>query len=165
MLACVKPTSAVGSSAVLYVPTPHPLPPLHPLPLFCVGFGYVYFTWQPIFLFLFVLYLCVFVLESYLSCWSMCFSNNREYESWGCPVYMSGTNNVFSKKSNFMILIKKKTCNFLCKMKWIRVSINEQLGLKQGQGLKGSAVHLYLNFPWVLPHLPWENPTTKMPGG
>ena len=28
MLACVKPTSAlVGSSAVLYVPTPHPLPP------------------------------------------------------------------------------------------------------------------------------------------
>ena len=167
MLAYVKATSAVGSSSVLNLPNPHPPPP-YPLPFFCVGFGYLIFTWQPIFFFLFVLHLCVFVLESYLFCWSMCFSNNREYESWECSVYMGGTNNVFSKKSNSMIInLKKKTCNFFCKMKWIRVS-KWTIGFKTGSGFEGlSSTPLpNINFPWsVLFPLPWEKPTTKMPRG
>ena len=91
--------------------------PLHPLPLFCVGFGY--YT---------LFYLTAYFLNFHLSyihvflCWNlicpvgvMCFNNNRDYESWRRSLYMSGTNNVFSKKSNSMMLTKK-TRNFLCKM-------------------------------------------------
>lgn len=106
MLAYVQATSAVGSSAVLYLPTPHP-----PLPLFCVGFGYYTLFYLTAYFFNFHLsYIHVFfVLESYLSCWSMCFNNNRDYESWRGSLYMSGTNNVFSKKSNSMMLTKKNT--------------------------------------------------------
>lgn len=95
-----------------------PPTPLHPLPLFCVGFGYyTLFYLTAYFLNFHLSYIisCVFVLESYLSCWSMCFNNNRDYESWRHSLYMSGTNNVFSKKSNSMMLTKK-THNFLCKM-------------------------------------------------
>ena len=97
-----------------------PPTPLHPLPLhrkFLCWFQLLYIILPDslFFKFSFVLYSCVFVLESYLSCWSMCFNNNRDYESWRRSLYMSGTNNVFSKKSNSMMLTKK-TRNFLCKM-------------------------------------------------
>lgn len=114
MLAYVQATSAVGSSAVLYLPTPHPPPPSTSF-LCWFRLLYIILPDSLIFKFSFVPYSCVFVLESYLSCWSMCFNNNRDYESWRHSLYMSGTNNVFSKKSNSMMLTKK-TRNFLCKM-------------------------------------------------
>ena len=93
---------------------PHPPPPSTSF-LCWFRLLYIILPDSLFFKFSFVLYSCVFVLESYLSCWSMCFNNNRDYESWRHSLYMSGTNNVFSKKSNSMMLTKK-TRNFLCKM-------------------------------------------------
>ena len=64
MLACVKPTSAVGSSAVLYVPTPHPLPPFT-LYLFSVLVLVTYILPDSLFFNFYLPYIYVFL------CWNL----------------------------------------------------------------------------------------------
>lgn len=65
MLACVKPTSAVGSSAVLYVPTPHPLPPPFTLYLFSVLVLVTYILPDSLFFYFNLSYIYVFL------CWNL----------------------------------------------------------------------------------------------
>ena len=113
-----------------------PPTPLHPLPLFCVGFGYYTLFYLTAYFFNFHLsYIHVFLCWNLICPVGVCVSIIIETMKVGDAPSTWVVPTMYFKKSNSMMLTKK-TRNFLCKMKWIRVS-KWTIGFKTGSGFEG----------------------------